>query len=597
MEGVRGRRKAVLFISEGLDYEIYNVFEARDATTVLGSVRDAIGAATRGNVAFYTVDPRGLTTMGDDAIEMTGFADDPSLGVGPEAFGEELRLSQDNLRMLADETGGIAAVNSNDFATAFDRVVRDNSSYYVLGYYPQNARRDGRYRRIEVRVNRPGLEVRSRKGYVAPRGKPEPRFTDNGADAETSAALREALNSPLPEPGLPLAVTVAPFKGAAPNASVLVAAHLGGRELRFAEKDGKFLNTIELSLIAVDSQGKIRNGDRSKVDLALSPPTYQAVRGAGFRLLSRIDLPPGRYQLRVAARESGGLVGAVPFDLEVPDFSKEPLSMSGLVLTSVSAAMTPTARQDEQLKGVLDGPPAVVRDFLRGDTLSLFTEIYDNEASTPHRVDIVTTVVGEDGRQVFKTEDERSSSELGGARGGYGYAAKVPLADVAPGRYLLRVEARSRLRGDQPVARETEIRVFEARRPQPQASATPALAGKVIVPVDRGPMSGVAAYTEVLARNEEEWTALWKSLPARRPMPRVTFGSTMVAGLFLGERPTPGFSVEFTGVKIDGDTLLIEYVERVPPADATVAQMVTTPYFVAGVPKHDGPVKFVKLEP
>lgn len=597
MEGVRGRRKALLFISEGIDYQMYDVFEAREASTVLESVRDAIGAATRSNVAFYTIDPRGLTDMGDDAMELTGFADDPSLGVGPEAFRDELRLAQDSLRVLAEQTGGLASVNSNDFATAFDRVVRDNSSYYVLGYYPSNTRRDGRYRKIEVRVTRPGLEVRSRKGYVAPRGKAEPRFTGTGAGtaAETSAILREALNSPLPEPDLPMGVTAIPFKGTQPNASVLVVTQVGGRSLSFTQKEGKFLNTIELSMIAVDAQGKVKNGDRSSVDLALQPQTHQAVRAGGFRLLTRLDLPPGRYQLRVAARESGGLVGSLPYDLVVPDFAKEPLSISGLALTSGASAMTPTARPDEQLKQVLQGPPSVVRDFVQGDTLALFAEIYDNEAGTPHRVDITTTVVGEDGRTAFKTEDVRSSDELKGARGGYGYTTQIPLRDIAPGRYLLRVEARSRLRSDAPVARETEMRVYEVRRPT--AAPSPEPAARVIVPVERGPMSGVADYREVLARTAEEWEALWKSLPSRRPMPKVTFESTMIAGLFLGERPSAGYGVEFTAVKKDADTLIIEFVERRPGADVSVGQVITTPFVVAGVPRHDGPVKFVKVEP
>lgn len=597
MEGVRGRRKALLYISEGIDYDVYNVFENRDANLVLDSVRDAIGSATRGNVAFYTIDPRGITTMGDESMELAGFADDPSIGVGPEAFQEELRLAQDSLRTLAEQTGGIASVNSNDFATAFDRVVRDNSSYYVLGYYPQNARRDGRYRKLEVRVTRPGLEVRSRKGYVAPRGKAEPRFTGTGGAAETSALLREALNSPLPESSLPLGVTAAPFKGTAPNASVLVVAHLGGRQISFQEKDGKFHNSIELSLIAVDSQGKIRNGDRSKIDLALSPPTYQAVLGGGFRMLSRLDLPPGRYQLRVAARESGGLLGSVPYDLMVPDFSKEPFSMSGLVLTSQAAALTPTARPDEQLKDVLAGNPSVVRDFVQGDTIALFAEIYDNEADKPHRVDILTSLLGEDGRQVFKTEDERSSSELQGPRGGYGYTTQIPLREVAPGRYILRVEAHSRLRSEAPVSRETEIRVHEVRRPAAAPSPSAAAAAGAIVPVERGPLSGVTQYREVVARSEEEWQALWKSLPARRPMPKVTFSTTMVAALFVGERPTAGHSVEFTGVALDGDTLLIEYVERAPGPGVSVGQVVTTPFVVAGVPRHEGPVRFVKAQP
>jgi hypothetical protein len=565
---------------------------------VLDSVRDAVGGATRSNVAIYAIDPRGLTSLGDESMELTNLPDDPSIGIGVTSLLDELRISQDNLKWLAEETGGFAAVNTNDFLTSFDRVVRDNSTYYVLGYYPENQKRDGRFRRIEVRTTRPGLEVRARKGYVAPRGKAEPRALDNVATAGTSAVLREALDSPIPETGLPMAVQAAAFKGAGGKASVAVITQFGGRQLTFAEQNGEFKNTIELSMIAADSQGKIRGGDRNTVDLKLKPQTHQAVLAGGFRIVSRLALAPGRYQLRVAAKETGGLVGSVLYDLEVPDFWQQSFSMSGLVLTSGASSLTPTARPDEQLKEVLPGPPTIVRDFLQGDTLALFTEIYDNEVAKPHRVDVTSSILTEDARVVFKTEDVRSSDELKGARGGYGYATQIPLRDVAPGRYVLRVEARSRLESDTPVVRETEIRVHEVRRPaSPPAAPAPAQQGRVIVPVDRGPLSGVADYREVVARTPEEWEALWKTLPARRAMPKVSFQSTMIAALFLGERPTAGFSVEFVAVKRDGDTLIIEYVERRPAADAAAAQMLTTPYFVAGVPLHEGAVKFVEVSP
>ena len=107
---------------------------------------------------------------------------------------------------MSDETGGFAVVNRNDFATAFQRIVDDNSSYYVMGYYSTNDRRDGRFRSIEVRVkDRPGLAVRARKGYVAPRGRAPETKTAAAKDAP-SAELKEALESPLPLPALPLAI-------------------------------------------------------------------------------------------------------------------------------------------------------------------------------------------------------------------------------------------------------------------------------------------------------------------------------------------------------------------------------------------------------
>ncbi|MCA1584359.1 MAG: VWA domain-containing protein [Acidobacteria bacterium] len=167
---VRGRRKALVLFSEGIYYDINHPFANQGATTIIDATREAIAAATRANVAIYGIDPRGLTNAGVDT-EIQDLSADPTLNLGTSALQNELRLSQDSLRVLADETGGFAAVNSNDFNTAFQRIVDDNSSYYLLGYYPANDRRDGRLRKIEVRVNRPGVTVRARKGYVAPRGR------------------------------------------------------------------------------------------------------------------------------------------------------------------------------------------------------------------------------------------------------------------------------------------------------------------------------------------------------------------------------------------------------------------------------------------
>ena len=187
---IRGRRKAIVYFSEGIDYNIYD-FNKREATTIQERMRDVIAAATRSNVSIYSIDPRGLTSLADESINVSGgFPDDPSLNLSLQSFQDSLRISQDSLRSLSEETGGFAAVNQNDFSSAFQRVVQDNSSYYVLGYYPKNERRDGRFRRIEVKVKRPGLEVRSRRGYTAPRGKaPAPKAAPNDQTSRAGARV------------------------------------------------------------------------------------------------------------------------------------------------------------------------------------------------------------------------------------------------------------------------------------------------------------------------------------------------------------------------------------------------------------------------
>ena len=228
--GIHGRRKAIVYLSEGIDYDIYD-FNNRESTTIQDAMREVIASATRANVSIYGIDPRGLTQLADESIEATGgFPDDQLMNLSMQSFQDELRLSQISLRSLAEETGGYAAVNSNDFTRAWERVVADNSSYYVLGYYPKNDKRDGRFRKIEVKVRREGVEVRTRKGYVAPRGK-APAPTTQSPGEKASPELRQALDSPLPLPALTLRAFAAPFKGAAPNASVAVSVEAEGADL------------------------------------------------------------------------------------------------------------------------------------------------------------------------------------------------------------------------------------------------------------------------------------------------------------------------------------------------------------------------------
>ena len=163
-------------------------------------------------------------------------------------------------------------------------------------------------------------------------------------------------------------------------------------------------------------------------------------------MLNRLDLPPGKYQLRIAAHDpAGGNVGSVQYDLEVPDFAKAPFSMSGLVLTSGAGAALPTVKADEQLKPMLPAPPVALRAFPQNDEIALFTEVYDNSGTTPHKVDIVTTVTTDEGKVMFKTDEVRDSADLGGKRGGYGYTTRMPMKDLALGSYVLKVEAKSRL--------------------------------------------------------------------------------------------------------------------------------------------------------
>jgi len=472
MAGLHGRRKALVLVSEGIDYDIYNLFANNSAASdIITYTRDAIAAATRGNVSIYSVDPRGLMVAGSDLIETSGVAsDEPNLGLGLQSSMDELRLSQDSLRELSEETGGVAFVNRNNVDEAFDRIVAENSSYYVLGYYAPNDRRDGRFRRIDVRVTRPGVTVRARRGYVAPRGRPA--ATTNASNNPLETALKAAVESPLATSGIPMRLFAAPYKGTAPNAAVAIAVELNINALKFAEKNGTYNNAVNVVTFVADADGKTRVNEKASVDLTLMPTTYARARERGFRITSAVNLPPGRYQLRVSAADTTGVAGSVSRTLIVPDFYKTPLVMSGLTVLSASGVLAPTAKlKDDPVGLLLMRPPTTAREFLRDDQLVLFAELYENQQNgQPHMVDITTEVRAEGGRVVFNTTEQRSSTELqGGERspaasrnakgGGYGYTAQIALKDFAPGLYVVHVEGKRRDGNAPAVARDVQIRV------------------------------------------------------------------------------------------------------------------------------------------
>lgn len=591
LDTVNGSRKSVLFFSEGIDYDITDVMGvntgARHASDVLYAMRDAIGAATRSNVAYYTIDPRGLVGMSDDEMDMDAPPQDVTLGLNPWNVRDEQRLAQQSLMSLAEETGGGYSVNSNDFSRIFDRIVRDNSTYYLLGYYPTNERRDGRTRRIQVKVNRPDVDVFARKAYVAPKEKEESRREEESA-AGTSVAVREALNAALPVPGLELSVHAAPFKGANKTTAVTVTVQIDGQRVGFRESGEVFTNQVEISMMAMDHQGKVRDGDRTNLDLKLRKQTRDLMSQTGIRSVATLDLPPGRYQLRVAAREANdGTVGSVFTDLEVPDFSKSPFAMSGVLISSSGAGLTPTPRLEEEMKTLLPAPPTTTRGFVQAETVFGYVDVYD-ALQPAHSVDITTTLTAVDGTRVFNTTDQRKSAEIGGGRGGYGVQFQVPLADVAPGLYVLKVEAVPTLKGKAPAARELTIAVYGP--PEPGTTA----GGPRLVPIAHGPLSNGGAARESVVRSAEQWNSLWTSLPTKQTAPTVAFDEMMVVGVFLGNRPTTGYRVEFTGARRDGDALVITWREVPPVEGATVNATVTSPFAVAGVTRHDGPVRFEK---
>ena len=491
MGSVHGRRKALLYFSEGFGYDITDVFGGLDSATqprkadvldLFDNTREVITAATRNDVNIYAVDPRGLSAGGDELIEtgnvadagMPLNADDANFGnnsgtfrtdLGTRSVLRELETAQGNLRMLSEATGGFATLNSNDFTTAFSRIVDDNSSYYVLGYYSTNEKRDGKYRAIDVRVsNRPGLVVRARKGYLAPRVKKQTSAAATDDTPAVSAQLRELLRSPVPVRGLTFGATAATFKAPSPNTvnnvnnTVMVTVEVGGKDLGLAARDGLFTGNLAVALAVVDGDGKLRASAAPTLALRFRQETFsQVVQSGNFRIVAQFALPPGRYQLRAAALGADGKnSGAVQYDLDVPDFTKPRLSLSNVALSSSRSRVWPSAA-DKHLDERLPESTAQ-REFSSDEELEMYVEAYDNQAtpSPSHQVDITTTVRASDGRVMFTNGQGQSGGQ---AQTGRGVSTRIPLKGFSPGLYVLTVEARSRLGNAEPVSQLVPFRV------------------------------------------------------------------------------------------------------------------------------------------
>jgi VWFA-related protein len=468
MARIPGGRKSVLLFG-GVPLDAQDIIDYHGGVPRLDAeyAHAAIAAASRANIPIYPIDPSG-----------------------------EVGFNR-NARVLARLTGAFAHIGGNDYTSTFERLVRETSTYYVLGFDSSVQRKDGRHIELEARVKRPGFRVRSRSGYVAQltyiqaRMPPEPRRTP----VETSLA------SPLATTGVPMQVFAAAYRKAASgkNATVTLAVEIDAASLQFTNQTGRFLAPLEIRHLATDAAAKIHPEFRHRTLLALDGDTYQHVRDTGLRLVSQFDLPPGRFQLRVASA-NGDTHGGVVYDLEVPDFGKGPLTLSGVTLTSRSAADVLTLRPERMgrpnqkarscrervcgsgvtldgtlvrwddavgdvppLRDVLPAPPATTRAFGAGETVLIYGEAYDNHTRVSrdpaYAIALDATLHAADGAVVRQVSDTRGSREPRRPSGGHGFTLSLPLDGLPTGAYVLRVEATSSRDEEHRASRTIPIRV------------------------------------------------------------------------------------------------------------------------------------------
>lgn len=403
---VNGQRKALLLFGEGLASA-----QSTDAPT--------------GTPAPATADPDLLAwKLGDPGIRATcdAIGDDQKEAAGNAARANMTVYPLDPRR---------------DADGMFKRIVADTSSYYLLGYVPTNAKHDGTFRKLEVRAVRPGLTVQARTGYTAKRDVPA-----TPTSTSLPPALTELLSTPIQVSGLTMHITAPSFVGGKPgDASVEVIVDIAGADLLATSAAAGGKDSLELVVAVADAEGHVKASEHGSLAMNLSAATRDTVAQHGLRVLSRLDVPPGRYLLRLAGVDGGGNgKGSVQYDLDVPDFAKGPLTMSGLALAVGSDLERPTTGSDKVWRERFAEPPTAARVFSEGDDLLVSDEIYRNE---PRLTDIVvtTTVRSASGEVVF--ESETTVEGTPGAAAPLKHQTMIPVRGFEAGDFVLSVEAAS----------------------------------------------------------------------------------------------------------------------------------------------------------
>jgi hypothetical protein len=425
MLAIPHRRKALILVSS----LAINMAGTGGGSDVAFLLRQAVRRAQRANVTVYPINPAGLEVDIDTPAVDTG----PTLAVGG---GGGRDLAGDMARFIAAETGGFAVTNRNEFGPQIQQIFRETGSYYLIGI--QSAHRDGKFRRISIRMGRPDLVARTRDGYEAPSDKKESK-------AAKVLPLYKALSSVLPSTDMPMRVVVAPFS--APGSRDVVAITLGLQQPVISEE--RVVETVELISTAFNVNHRQVGAYKQTVKMTLRP----AGNGddAKYEVLSKLELPPGRYNLRFAVNSVfRGKNGSVFEEIEIPDFDKEPLSMSGVIL-SVSPAL-PAAPRDF-LSSVIPLQPTTQRVFMRGHKPSAFLRIYQGGKKPRQSVGFTTTIVDQQDRTVHTAKEMLDASAFTGSAG-VDRQFDLPIDKLTPGSYLLRFEATG---AGKPIAREVRF--------------------------------------------------------------------------------------------------------------------------------------------
>ncbi len=312
-------RKNLIWLSEAFPLSIDPTIDIDGNFNTTTSTRDygpdiakTADALMNAQVAVYPVDAKGLAgssffSASNNGTDKFGRSVTRGGRVGQTLSNESAALFSNHSTMLdlAERTGGKAFYNRNDIDAAIGHSIDDGSTYYTLAYYPENKNWDGKFRKISVKVNRPGVKTRSRLGYFAsePKNSLDPKHRD--------ALFSEAMDLDFPiSTSLIFEAGVIQPSSKTQN-KVMINFAMDPHAISFERKaDGLAYASVACAVHVYSAQGKSLKTDASGINTALKPDTYRKIMLGRFPCQEKIDLAPGSYVLRLGVIDNTtGLVG------------------------------------------------------------------------------------------------------------------------------------------------------------------------------------------------------------------------------------------------------------------------------------------------
>ena len=422
-------KKSLLYFSGGI---------SRDGIENQASLRAATNAAVRANLSIYSVDTRGLQAvapLGDASVGSTR---------GSGAFnGAALTnnmnqnfASQEVMATLSSDTGGKAFFDSNDFAPAFAQVQKDTSAYYAIGFHSSNPARDGKYRKLAIKVNRPGVKVEYRQGYFAPAD-----FKHSGRE-DRERELEEQLASDLPATDMAVYLDAMYFRLDENRFFVPVSLIVPGSQIPFVKGGDKDKATLDVAGEVTDEVKRPIGSARETVKLNLDP-TLQA-RQKNIEYTTSFNLPPGKYHLKFVVRENQtGRMGSFEADITLPDMKKQPLKMSSIVLAS---ARQRSKKESPLVRGGEEYVPNISHVFRQDQHLYLLYEVYGPTREKPAEnqpkgtkpgVNVLSSLeLLQGATKVYETSIVQAKTVNVQGRDAVAVELDVPLTGLKPGQYV-----------------------------------------------------------------------------------------------------------------------------------------------------------------